>query len=192
MPKYEIIICPKTEPNKKTEGDIFAIRPAGFQWGKKDKKGYLIVPAILTTAESQFLESVLFEGGKTKAEVIEYENEKLALMFPIFQKYAVVVNGQYVIPPESTANYQAEIIDLNLEKPDIQISDKHRYKFPLSIIKDKCAGFDVEKAQDLNVEYQPFLDGSQNIKIDTAINEPLFYDKYIDGFRYIPEKEIPL
>lgn len=67
MPKYEfaIAVCDESESHRKKEGDIIAVKPYPWEWGKKELNQYLIVVVDgLVKEEADKLCAPQFETGK--------------------------------------------------------------------------------------------------------------------------------
>ena len=67
MPKYEfaIAVCDEAETHRKKEGDIIAVKPSPWQWGKKELDQYLIITIDgLTKEEADKLCIPQFETGE--------------------------------------------------------------------------------------------------------------------------------
>jgi len=65
--KLSIALATKNKEGKRAkEGDVICVRPAGWQWGVKERKQFLIVevdvPEIDNVPDSRMLEAPLFEN----------------------------------------------------------------------------------------------------------------------------------
>jgi len=68
--QYELLLACKDEPeaHRKDEGDIIDIRPAGWQWGRIERRRYLIVPVMgLAQIEVENVNAPLMDDGSYRA-----------------------------------------------------------------------------------------------------------------------------
>lgn len=75
----------EAEPNRKKEGDIIAVKPAGWQWGRAEVKNFLIVevdlgPSITTFVQACCLQIPEFETGELDwPEIKDWDERELKI-----------------------------------------------------------------------------------------------------------------
>jgi len=81
MGDFEFAVCVKDEADlasghkRMKQGDIIAVKPAGWQWGKKEVNGFLIVPVTgLTKEEAHSMCQPHYSGGIKQEELTESMN----------------------------------------------------------------------------------------------------------------------
>jgi len=84
MPKWEFAIAVRDEDDlssghkRKKEGDIIAVKPYPWQWGKKEVANHLIVIVDnLTEEEAHTLCQQYYEGGRLAQDIQPGENVKI-------------------------------------------------------------------------------------------------------------------
>ena len=99
MGVFEFAICVKDEADLESghkrmkQGDIIAVKPAGWQWGKKELDGFLIVPVTgLTKEEAHSMCQPHYDGGVKQEEITEESTS------------AVVGKRRYNIPLDTIKN----------------------------------------------------------------------------------------
>jgi len=71
MKTYELLLACRDEADvsakqrRKKEGDVIAIKPYPWQWGRKETAGFLVVP-VLTDMSKKELMGLVEHGGKDK------------------------------------------------------------------------------------------------------------------------------
>lgn len=152
MAKYELLIAcaSKYNPDFKEEGDIIAVRPHPFNWGKTSRLIVIIEANENLTTMQGIYEFPLYEGGLD----IEPSEDIIAILPKILKKnrfqipYDIIKNGWLstldlkkvrsrliIYQPLKEANL---IIDTN-EKVSI-IWDKHKQSFKYTTLKVAKSG----------------------------------------------------
>ena len=101
MADFEFAICVKDEADlpsghkRKKQGDIIAVKPAGWQWGRKELDEYLIVPVTgLTKEEAHDLCQPQYEGGVLQKDLPVMDPKAETKPEPV----AVVAKRRFSIP----------------------------------------------------------------------------------------------
>ena len=130
MAYYELLLAGRTEAeeHRVDEGDIKAIRPYPFNWGKKEiAEGLVVIVELPDMIEGvhvrQIFESPMYEDGSTNVEV----NRRIAAAADILK---------------TTPSAPAE-------------KKKRNYCIPLETLKEKGVPLEETKVRDLNTIYQP-------------------------------------
>jgi hypothetical protein len=96
---FEFAIAVKDEADlksghrRKKQGDIIAVKPAPWEWGRKEVDEYLIVPVTgLTKEEAHSLCQPYYEGGVKQEDITEESSPK------------VVGKRRYSIPLDTIKN----------------------------------------------------------------------------------------
>ena len=163
MPIHEILIACADEPeaHRKKEGDVIAVRPHGWPWGKKElERGLIVLVEDARTSEelSNLLCQPLYEDGRSQAEVDQAEN-------------AMLEAGLYNLwsPPEIIA--------------------KRKHKIDMPTLRAQAPAIDAAKIRNKALAYQPFLAASRFVAnkddakgtVEAAESETVFDSKAVMG-----------
>ena len=143
MAKWEFAIAIKDEADlasghkRKKEGDIISVKPAPWNWGKKEVKEYLIVTMDGLTEQEAHNKCKPYWDWEQKGE-----------------------DPPKLIPNTITyfdEDLQKEVTDTTMvfDKEEMAVA-KRRYKIPLSKLTESNSLVDLSKIKDPKVEYQPF------------------------------------
>jgi hypothetical protein len=139
MPIHEFLIAviDEAEGNRKKEGDIIAVRPHPWHWGRKEIDGWLIV---------------IVESIKTLEEMRTLGAQ------PIYRdtKDGKLMSAQEVLT----------IARPNGSRPveEFEVITKNRYQVSFADVVANCPSLDLAKVRDERKIYQPFKRASQLIE----------------------------
>lgn len=143
MPVYDfcIAVTDEIESHRKKEGDVIAVRPHGWNWGRKEIDAYLIVPIECEEPDINVLRDY-FERPLLENDHVE--GVTFRAIFPS-------IDGQEIFNQYGLTH----VIGIPCGKLKLRpkILGKNRCKIPLD-----CLGkIDLAKVRDKTAIYQPFL-----------------------------------
>lgn len=192
--KYLILSLINNGERKISVGDIIDITNLKYKkLGKEETKKFLAVPYENLEDENIIL-SKQYNDGKTEEEILnEIENISTNIINPIIERiqldYGYNLNLVKLKIQEALETNEILINANNQIKYIGTPIEKRRFNIPLEIILDWFPNFNIEKALDINEDYQPFLTENENdIKIDFSEKVKICLDKYKNSFRYSADK----